>query len=130
MNRKYSIIKIRLYISAIVILIFGLIASTWIFLAATDENDMQNVIGYEIVNGHAYPIESTYSKRYQNEEERMGGPFAIVADEITQGFSSLFHGKRLAYTIAVIAICLSLVCYWIAQHPDYQVPENRNDEDI
>ena len=130
MNRKYSTIQIRLYLSAIIILVAGLIISSWVYFAAPDENDVSNIIGYEIVNGHSYPIESTYSKRYQNEEEKIGGPFAVVASNLTQWFSGLFHGKRLAYTIAIAAICLSLACYWIAQHPDYKVPEATKDEDV
>ena len=71
--------------------------------------------------GQAYPITTTDSKLYQSQEDRMGGKFAPVADEITQWFSSLLHGKRLAYSIAILSIIAALLCYWIAQHPDYKV---------
>jgi hypothetical protein len=124
MIRKYSSIQIRLYLFGLVILLAGLICATWIYFADTDEISDSSIIGYEIVAGHAYPITATDSKRYQNEEERMGGKFAAVADEITQWFSSLFHGKRLACLIAILSIGIAVLLYWVAQHPDYKIQKN------
>jgi len=128
MIRKYSAIQIRLYLIGLVILFAGLICATWIYLADTDEISDSNILGYEIVAGHAYPITTAESKRYQSEEERMGGKFAPLADEITQWFSSLFHGKRLAYLIAILSIGASVFLYWIAQHPDYKVQDKMNEK--
>ena len=126
MSRKYSAIQIRLYLIGLVILCIGLLCAAWIYFAATDEVSTNNILGYEIVAGHAYPITTGDSKRYLYEEERIGGKFAVVSSEINQWLSSLMHWKRLAYLIAILAIGIALLLYWIAQHPDYKIPGNNN----
>jgi hypothetical protein len=45
----------------------------------------------------------------------MGGKFAAYLDEFDRWFDSLWHGKALAYTIAVLAIAGALPCFCIAQ---------------
>jgi hypothetical protein len=125
MSRKHSTIQIRLYLIGGAILLAGLLCAAWLYLTATDYNS--NIIGYEIVDGHEYAITPIDSKRYLYDLERIVGKSAVVAVEINQWFASLLHGKRLAYTLALLAIGVALACFLVAQHPDYKLPDHRNE---
>ena len=127
MSRKHSTIQIRLYLIGAAILFGGLLSAGWIYLAAPDDVGDSDVFSYDIVDGHKYAVTKADSKRYRYEMERLGGKFNLVLDDFNQWLASLWHGKRLAYTIAVLAIVAALACYWVAQHPDYQLPDNRNE---
>ncbi len=59
--------------------------------------------------------EFEYSKRYQHDLELYGGKANVIANEITNWFESLWHGKRLAYTVACIAVLLSCVPFFAAR---------------
>lgn len=123
-----STVQSRLYRIGISILIVGLSCATWIFVAATDDIGDGNVVNYQIVAGNNYALTTGDSKRYQYDMERIGGKYAVVTDEINQWLSSLWHGKRLAYTVSILAIGISLACFLIAQHPDYKLPDEESGE--
>lgn len=125
MSKKHSAIQIRLYLIGAVILLAGLICA--VFLYQTAAEDKSNVIGYVFVDGQEYAIRPEDSKRYLNELERIGGKSAVVADELNRWFDSLWQGKRLAYTVALLAIAVALACFWAAQPPSYKQPGHGND---
>lgn len=128
MSKKHSIIQIRLYLIGAVVLLAGLSCAVLLYQTATEDNG--NVIGYVFVDGREYAIRPEDSKRYQNELTRIGGRSAVVADEIDRWFDSLLHGKRLAYTLALVSIGVSLACFRAAQHPTHKLPgEKGNEED-
>jgi len=54
----------------------------------------------------AYEIER--SKQYQRALELYGGKANVIAVELTQWFDSLWHGTRLAYTVACATVMLWL----------------------
>jgi hypothetical protein len=43
--------------------------------------------------------------------ERLGGKSAVFYQELSDGFSSLWHGSRLGITIGVISCLVALVYY-------------------
>jgi hypothetical protein len=96
------------------ILVLGLLGGAAIYETAQD--DPGNVIGYQLINGVAYPIDSRDSKLYRHDLERYGGKMAIVADEFANWFAGLWHGKSLGYTIAVLSIALSSAAFIAANH--------------
>src|ERR1019366_8865810 len=102
MTSKRSAIQRRLYLIGAAILIVGLLSATLLYMTATDEDS--NVLGYRIINGHEYVIETGDSKRLQYDMEKIAGKSVVVGEEINRWFSSLWHGKRLAYTVALFAI--------------------------
>ncbi len=53
-------------------------------------------------------------KREMVQIEQFGGKGNLVAIEITTWFSSLWHGRRLAYTVAVLSIAIFATCRWAA----------------
>ena len=128
MNRKHSTIQIRLYLASAVILFLGLFCAAWVYVVAEDYSSESNAVSYEIIDGHKYALENADSKRYQYDMERFGGKANVVADEFNQWLSSLWHGKRLACTIALLSIGGALVCLLIAQHPDYKLTSSLDEE--
>ena len=104
-----------------------MLCAAWVFVTTTDNISDSNAVSYQVVAGHIYALTTADSKRYQYDAERIGGKSVVVAGEISQWLSSLWHGKQLAYTIALLAIVISLACFLIAQHPDYNLPDNSND---
>jgi hypothetical protein len=74
------------------ILLAGLTASLAIFLTARPP--APNPLGYEPED----------SKQYLRNMEVYGGRSNLIASEVREGFASLWHGKRLAYTVAVITL--------------------------
>jgi hypothetical protein len=86
----------------VTILLVGLIGAGLIYVFAADDRDT-DLAG-----------EITSTRMYQHNLELMGGKFAVYADQFNQWFSSLWHGKPLAYTVAVLAVAIALVCFWVA----------------
>ena len=80
------------------ILLVGLIGAVMIYVFATDDD------------GADAARELTGGKMYKHNIELMGGKFAVYADQFNQWFASLWHGRPLAYTVAVLAVAIALMC--------------------
>ena len=91
----------RLRFVAAVILIAGLAGAILIYLSAVPP---ENALGYD-------PM---LSKQYRRDLELYGGKANVLAVEITQWFESLWHGTRLAYTVACAAVLLAGVLWFAA----------------
>jgi hypothetical protein len=79
------------------ILVVGFVAAAVIYLAA--QPPPENPLGYD-------PMDT---KKYLHDLEEFGGKANVLAVELREWFESLWHGKRLAFTVAslsVIAACL------------------------
>lgn len=87
--------------AAVAILIAGLGGAIWIYLAAAPAD---NALGYD-------PMQS---KKYLRDLELYGGKANVLAVQITDWFESLWHGTRLAYTVACAAVLLAGVCWFAA----------------
>ena len=98
----------------IVILVLGLTAAAVVYATAGSESD--NATGYEIVNGVVYPIATQETKLYRHDLERYAGKFAVITDEFGNWFARLWHGKSLAYTIAIVSIALAGAVFLVAYH--------------
>lgn len=103
----------RLYFIAAVILLIGLASSLLIYLTA--ENNPGAALGYVMIDGQAHPIMPEDSKMYRHDLQVYGGKFGVAADEFTRWFNSLWHGQTLAYTVAVIALLISLSICFVAR---------------
>jgi hypothetical protein len=103
----------RLYLIGTVILLAGWIGAAAIYAGAPEENG--DALGYEFVDGVAYPILAYESKKYRHDLERFGGKAAILADDFNRWFSGLWVGKHLAYTLATLASGAALACFVVAR---------------
>jgi len=94
---------------AVGVLVVGLSVSAVVFAIAPSEveDDYPGVYVTSIHN----------SKRHLLELERIGGKAAVVAVEINEWFDSLWHGRRLAGTLAVLSIGASLLCFLASKIP-------------
>jgi hypothetical protein len=84
------------------ILVTGLLAAALIYAVADDDKDRE--IATEIASG----------RMYQHNLELMGGKLGAVMADVNDWFASLWHGKRLAYTVAALAVATGAVCFWVA----------------
>ena len=73
-------------------------------------------IGYEVINGTAYPVAPADSKAYQRELERFGGKANVLAAELTQWFAGLWRGRNPALTVAFLSVLVALALYLDAKY--------------
>ncbi len=92
----------RLRIVAFAVLIAGLLAAVWIYVAA--EPPRPNPLGYEPED----------SKQYLREIQMYGGTANLLATELREWLGSLWHGKRLAYTVATLSTLFAAGCLFVA----------------
>jgi len=79
-------------------------------------NDPDSASGYEVIGGFIYPNAGEHSKKYVHDLELYGGKSAVLADDFMRWFAELWHGKSLAFTVACIAIFISLGVFFAAAH--------------
>ncbi len=82
------------------ILAVGWIAAVVVYATASPVADDPDV----------YDIE--HSKRYLRQLEMIGGKAAVFTSELNEWVASLWHGRALAYTIAVLTIAVA-IGYWL-----------------
>jgi hypothetical protein len=92
-----------IYYWGVAILLVGLVGAALIYVFAADDGDTDR--GSEIVSG----------RMYKHNLELMGGKFAVYADQFNQWFAGLWHGRPLAYMVAVLAVAIALVCFWVGR---------------
>ena len=47
--------------------------------------------------------------------ERIGGKATVYVVRFSEWLGSLWHGKQLALTVAVLSIVVALACFWAAR---------------
>jgi hypothetical protein len=75
----------------------GFAVALVIYMTATPPPD--NPLGYRPED----------SKKYLREMELYGGKANVLAGEFRQWFEGLWHGRSLAFTVAVLSVLLALV---------------------
>jgi len=105
-------LPVRLQWTGVFILIAGLIGAASICLTASDERG--GAIGYESVGGNSYAIMPGDTKSYQYDLGRIGGTSAVLAAELNDWFSGLWHGRQLGCTLAFLSVGTALACFVLA----------------
>jgi hypothetical protein len=105
-------LPIRFRRIGVCILVVGLLGATLVYFTATDAR--YGAIGYESIGGHSYAVMPGDSKSYQYELERIGGKSAVMAADMNTWWASLWHGRRLAYTLAFLSIGACVACFILA----------------
>lgn len=101
-----------IYYWGLFILAAGLVAAILIFILAAPDADL------------AAAEEITKGRGYEHNLQLMGGKFAVLTVEFDQWFASLWQGRQLAYTVAVLSIAIALACFWLAR---MMTPPGRRD---
>jgi hypothetical protein len=86
----------------IAILVVGVASAVLIALTATDDDAAAE---REIASG----------RMYQHNLELMGGKFAVLTAEFNDWFASLWHGRTLAATVAVLSVATAAACFLLAR---------------
>lgn len=110
--------KFRIAVTAI--LAVGLSAAVAIYVAAASR--AASPAGYD----------PNDSKQYLRQMQVYGGTANVVATDIREWIGSLWHGKRLAATVAAAALALAgIVWFFGASGPDHPVtPADRGPDDV
>jgi hypothetical protein len=115
-REQYSPWQIRLYLASIVILVAGLIGAAIIYATAPAEDNAELVYG---INN---------DPRYIAELQRIGGTAEVAMAELHQWFNGLWHGKPLAYTVAVLCAALAGLCFWAAHTRLFDPTQEQSDD--
>jgi hypothetical protein len=94
---------VGLYVAGYAVLFTGSIGSAWAFKVATRDE-----------MGDALAAQARNTKDYQGRMEYLGGKANVLGSEITNWFVGLWHGRNLAYTLAVLTIAIALMCFYLA----------------
>jgi hypothetical protein len=115
---QYSPLQIRLYLASVVILVAGLTGAAVVYATAPAEDSAELV--YSINN----------DPRYIAELQRIGGTAEVAMAAFHQWFNGLWHGKPLAYTVAVLCTALAALCFWAAYtqffDPTHEQPDDQD----
>ena len=126
MRRGIADLHESLILIGAIIMVVGLGSAIWIYQSAGDYSG--SVLGYEIIDGTAYPIAPEDSKVYRRDLEHFGGKAAIVVDDFSRWFIGLWHGKTLAFTVAFISIFISLLFFFIANRLPFILKSDADSE--
>ena len=126
MKREIADLRESLILIGTIIILVG--SGTSILIYQSAGNDSNGVLGYEIIDGTAYPIAPEDSKVYRRDLEHFGGKAAIVVDDFSRWFIGLWHGKTLAFTVVFISIFISLLFFFIANRLPFILKSNADSE--
>jgi len=101
----------RFSITALFVLAVGLGAGTTIYLTAEEPAPT----AYTMIGDTAYPYDPATSKTYVRQIERFGGKTAVLFDELSRWFSSLWVGKQLGITLGCLSAGAALLIYWLGR---------------
>lgn len=102
----------RVRLAGIAILVAGWLAALFVYLAMGDEPGAN--AGYQIIDGHSYAIPLDSSTAEMQQLARIGGKASVLTYQFDRWLASLWHGRRLAYTLALLSAGMALLCFYIA----------------
>ncbi|MGA2525541.1 MAG: hypothetical protein ABSF79_02855 [Smithellaceae bacterium] len=126
MKRKVAHLRESLILIGAIIMLVGLGSAIMIYQSAGD--DSESVLGYEIIDGSAYPIRPEDSRMYRRDLELYGGKAAVITDDFSRWFVGLWHGKSLAFTVAGISIFISFVFFFAASRLPFLLKSDVHNE--
>jgi hypothetical protein len=109
-------LQARLYLASVVILLAGLIGAPIIYVMAPAPDSAEQFYG--MTNG----------PQYQQQLERIGGTGEVVLAEFHQWLDSLWHGKPLAYTVAVLCAAGAGACFLAGHFLFFETTHDQSDD--
>jgi len=106
------------------ILVFGLLAAAIVYLTTPQIGaDSSN----HALGTAAYSIVPRDSKQYFSDVQNVGGKTALLADDLNWWLADLWHGRRLAYTMAALSMIFALTCF-VTGHALSRLPPTKRPE--
>ena len=118
--------RIRLNLIGAIILLTGLGSAVFVYLTA--DSGPGGAAGYEVSGDNVYPLSPENSRMYAHDLELYGGRAAVLANEFRYWFVGLWHGKKLALTVACIAVFISACLFFVARHSSSDLPARVQNE--
>jgi hypothetical protein len=103
-------LHVRISYCGVAILLAGLVAAALIYLLAADDSGSDPAAAIESGRVYEYNI------------ERIGGMAAVYAARLNRWLAGLWHGRPLAYTVAVLAVAIALLCFGVARMVFVRLP--------
>ncbi|MFJ2987273.1 hypothetical protein ACIPF8_05365 [Collimonas sp. NPDC087041] len=125
MDRKNSRLQRHLYLASILILLAGLLSAGLVYYSAS--GGYNRALGYDVVGGNVYSVAQDESKSYRRDMEMYSGTSGLLIADFNGWLASLWHGKRLAYVLAIAAAVISYACFWVARDLDLVGTEGPED---
>lgn len=95
--------QVRFYLAGLAVLVLGSLASVWTYHRAVVD-DMADELAADALQG----------RNAQGQLEYIGGKSNVMAADIQEWFMGLWHGRHLAYTLAVLSMAGALLCFYVA----------------
>jgi hypothetical protein len=108
-------LHILIFYAGVSILLGGLVAAALIYMFTADDG-ASDAAG-EIASGRVYEYNI----------ERIGGMAAVYAARLNRWLAGLWHGRPLAYTVAVLSVAIALVCFCVARMIFVRLPIEPDD---
>ncbi|GAC1334330.1 MAG: hypothetical protein NVS3B11_10330 [Collimonas sp.] len=124
MRNKLSSLQLSLYLIAAAVLLVGLLSAGLIYRTAAEQD--KRATSYQIVGGNAYEVAPGDSKAYRRDMQLYGGTSGILIADFNRWLGSLWHGKRLAYVLAIFSVGIAYICCAVARGQIPDQPENPN----
>jgi hypothetical protein len=109
-------LQARLYLASAFFLIAGFVSAVIIYAMAPAPDSAE--LFYGMAN----------SPQYQQQLEQIGGTGEVVLAEFHQWFDSLWHGKPLAYTVAVLGAAIAAACFLAGHFLFFETPPDHGDD--
>lgn len=93
----------RFFLGAALVLVAGLVPAVYVYWKAVDDGT------------GAVLDQMSQGKDYHFQLERMGGRAMVLMADFNDWFSSLWHGKPLAYVLAGTSMAIALACCLIGR---------------
>ncbi|WP_092414928.1 hypothetical protein [Collimonas sp. OK307] len=122
MHHKFSSFQLSLYVIAAAVLLVGLLSAGLIYRTAAEQEHRAG--SYQIIDGHAYEVAPGDSKAYLRDMELYGGTSGILIANFNRWLGSLWHGKRLAYLLAIFSVVIAYICFSVARGQMHDQPES------
>ena len=107
----------RIFYAGVFILVAGLIGAALIYWLTADSAVTKTEI--EFANPRAY--------EYQI--ERLGGKATVYVVRFNEWFTGLWQGRQLVFTVAVLAVVIALICFWLSKRMAEALPSDRDPGD-
>ncbi len=96
-------LHMRIRYAGMTILFVGLVSAALLYAFAPEDRSAEAAAA--IASGRVYEYNI----------ERVGGMAAVYAARFNRWLAGLWHGRPLAYTVAVLAIAIALLCFMVAR---------------
>lgn len=71
-------------------------------------------------------IEFVNPRTFEFQIERLGGKATVYVVRFNEWFTGLWQGRQLAFTVAVLALVIALICFWLSKRMAEALPSDRD----